>query len=220
MSTSSAALDLAHRSQTSPHGSFSGRSGEIRDASSEWPQYNGPPRSTDLNTRRNMMSVPPFDENSHGKQINTISASTVPAMQHPQGIHQGSPLTSTSRRGTPPVVLDALNGSSARSVPGTPLGFINGATSHLNKNPGTPHSPENTTFGPRVTPLTGQTHKLADNVGAVSDVHGSLSRQSGGQYDGSALSFNSIQTGLHDPLQVSFSSDTFCSYSICYSVAV
>ena len=44
MSASSAALDLAHMSQTSPRSSFSGRAMDSREKSSEWPQFHANPR--------------------------------------------------------------------------------------------------------------------------------------------------------------------------------
>lgn len=218
MSTSSAALDLAHRSQTSPRGSFSGRAGEPREKSSEWPQYNGAPRSAEIPSRRNLSNAV-FDEVS-GNPIGSVSASATPAMQHPQGIHHGSPLTSTSRRGTPPVMLDSLTGQSTRSVPGTPLGFVNGSASHLNKTPGTPHSPDSAGFGSRISPQTGHSHKLGDNLSTAGDLHGALSRHASGQYDGNALSFNSIQTGIHDPHQVSDSTIVLHNYLLASIVTI
>jgi hypothetical protein len=83
-----------------------------------------------------------------------------------------------------------------RSVPATPLGGINGATTHL-KTPGTPRTPD-TGFGPRISSQApSQGHENPVNAG---DLQASLSRLPSGQYENG--SFKSIQGGHEDSLQV------------------
>ena len=103
MSTSSAALDLAHMSQTSPRSSFSGRAMDSREKSSEWPQFNTNSRVTEGVTSRadrqiitnptltlsSAMDEPSAANNKHSR---TVSASAIPhTFQHSQGLaHPGS----------------------------------------------------------------------------------------------------------------------------------
>jgi hypothetical protein len=161
MSASSAALDLAHLSQTSPRSSFSARTVDAREKSSEWPQFNANPRvpegaisRADRRTVTNptlTLSSTPDELSTANKLSGTVSASATPHIaQHPQGLaHPGSAHTPSSRRGSPSRTLDNLS-VTTRSVPATPLGGINGAGTHLFKRPGTPHTPDSQAFGPRV----------------------------------------------------------------------
>jgi hypothetical protein len=211
MSTSSAALDLAHMSQTSPRSSFSGRAMDSREKSSEWPQFNTNSRVTEGVTSRadrrivtnptltlsSAMDELSATNNKHG---GTVSASTTPhTSQHPQGLaHPGSAHMPSSRRGSPSGTLDNLSVTS-RSVPATPLGGINGAASHL-KTPGTPHTPDTQGFGTRVSsqgPL--QSHENPVNAG---DLQASLSRLPSGQYDKGSSPFKPAQAGHDESLQV------------------
>ncbi|KAF8148360.1 hypothetical protein K438DRAFT_1779688 [Mycena galopus ATCC 62051] len=149
ISTSSAALDLAHISQTSPRASFATRTLETRDKSSEWPQFAGSGRAPAHDagvlradrrtvTNPNLTLSAPSSDASSGK-LNTVSASTTPlGQQHPQLVSHAQ--LSTSRRGSPPSLLESLN-ATTRSVPATPLGISNSAV-HILKSPGTPHTPE------------------------------------------------------------------------------
>lgn len=198
MSASSAALDLAHLSQTSPRNSFSGRAADSREKSSEWPQFKANPRVLDSATSRadrrtvtnpTLTLSSALDElSTAGKLSGTVSASATPhTSQHPLGLtHPGSSHPHSSRRGSPSGTLDTLS-VSARSVPATPLGSING--SNL-KTPGTPLTPDTQSFGTRVNsqgPVQG--HETSVNAG---DLQASLSS---GQYDNGSLSFNTIQAG-------------------------
>lgn len=210
MSVSSAALDLAHMSQLSPRNSFSGRTADNREKSSEWPQFNANPRVPDgipSRTDRRTVTNPTLtlsstlDELSNANKLGgTVSASATPhTAQHPQGMaHPVSAQTAGSRRGSPPVTLDSLS-AATRSVPATPLGGINGAAAHLIKTPGT-HTPDTQGFGSRINsqgPL--QAHENAVNAG---DLQASLSRLPSGQYENGSLTFNSIQSGHDESMQV------------------
>ncbi|KAJ7275587.1 armadillo-type protein [Mycena haematopus] len=204
ISTSSAALDLAHISQTSPRASFATRTLESRDKSSEWPQFAGstraPPHDGVLRADRRTVTNPnltlsaPSNDVTSGK-LNTVSASATPlGQQHPQlGSHATHAQLPTSRRGSPPGLLESLN-ATTRSVPATPLGIPNSAV-HILKSPGTPHTPE--TQG-----LNGRLASVGESAVNAGDLQASLSRLPSGQYDGGSLTFNSIQPGgLDDTLQ-------------------
>ncbi|KAJ6451800.1 hypothetical protein C8R45DRAFT_1113394 [Mycena sanguinolenta] len=183
VSTSSAALDLVHISQTSPRASFATRTLETRDKSSEWPQFAGsgwaPAHDGVLRADRRTMTNP------------NLTVPLRPTTLHPQlGSHAQLP---TSRRGSPPSLLESLN-STTRSVPATPLGIPNSAV-HILKSPDTPHTPE--TQG-----LNGRLASVGESAVNAGDVQASLSRLLSGQYDGGSLTFNSIQPGgLDDTLQ-------------------
>ncbi|KAF8164145.1 hypothetical protein K438DRAFT_1775661 [Mycena galopus ATCC 62051] len=202
ISTSSAALDLAHISQTSPRASFATRTLETRDKSSEWPQFAGSGRAPAHDagvlradrrtvTNPNLTLSAPSNDASSGK-LNTVSASTTPlGQQHPQLVSHAQ--LSTSRRGSPPSLLESLN-ATTRSVPATPLGISNSAV-HILKSPGTPHTPE-------TQALNGRLASVGENAVNAGDLQASLSRLPSGQYDGRSLTFNSIQSGgLDDTLQ-------------------
>ncbi|KAL6300297.1 ARM repeat-containing protein [Sparassis latifolia] len=190
LSTSSAALDLAPLSQTPPRPSFVGRALETREKPSEWPQFNGNGRVDGLNSRTERRTVTnPAMSLSAG--LGDLSASTgsvsgSPLLQQVQGLAQG---LSASRRGSPLGIADALSITTARSVPATPLPGIPNSASHLAKAPG--------------TPLSGDAQGLngmlsASRLGDESELNPSLSRMSASQYDGSPITFNSIQSGLED----------------------
>ncbi|KAJ7651951.1 ARM repeat-containing protein [Mycena polygramma] len=202
ISTSSAALDLAHISQTSPRTSFATRTLETRDKSSEWPQFAGsgrpPAPDSALRSDRRTVTNPnltvsaPSNDPSGGK-LNTVSASSTPLVQqHPQlGTHNHAQLP-TSRRSSPPHLLESLN-AQTRSVPATPLGLANSAV-HILKSPGTPHTPE-------TQALNGRLASVGESAVNANDLQASLSRLPSGQYDNGSLTFNSIQPGLDDALQ-------------------
>ncbi|KAG6840852.1 hypothetical protein C0991_003722 [Blastosporella zonata] len=199
VSTSSAALDLAHISQTSPRSHF--RALEAREkSSSEWPQFIGGPRVPDgLNSRterRNVtnpnltLSAPPEDHPT-GKHGSVPSSATPLIQQLSQGSTHSHIPTPVSRRGSPPNLLDTIS-SSARSVPGTPLG-VHGNPNHLKS--GSPHGPDTHSLNTRLAAH----HQMNDGSGSPNDLQASLSRMSQ-QYD-SSLAFNSIQAGSLDEQQ-------------------
>ncbi|KAF7967041.1 hypothetical protein HWV62_36004 [Athelia sp. TMB] len=185
ISASSAALDLAHLSQTSPRSSFSGRANDAREKSSEWPQYGHPrvPEGLQRNDSRRTVTNPTLTLSSALEDNQYTSsmpgASTPHTAQHSQGlIINGMP---SSRHGTPPVTLDHLS-INTRSVPATPgLGVMNGAAAHLLKTPGTPDSQG---FGSRVS----SQGPLNDGSLNAGDLQASLSRLPPGQYDNSGMS--------------------------------
>lgn len=208
MSVTSSALDLAHMSQVSPRGSFSGRAG---DKSSEWPQFNANPRVPGgLGLRSRNITNPTstlsstLDELSAVNKLNgSVSASGTPlASQHPQIIaHPISANAPGSRRGSPPTSLDSF-AAATRSVPATPLGNLNGTPSHLIKTPGpgTPHTPDTHGFGSRVNsqgPL-----QVNDSPVNAGDLQASLSRVHSGQYENGSSPFNGIQSGQENSIQV------------------
>ena len=157
MSASSAALDLAHMSQTSPRSSFSGRAMDLREKSSEWPQFHANPcvpegvapradRRTVMNPTLTLSAT--LDELSAANKLGgAVSSVTTHTTQHSQGLaHPGSVHTPTSRCGSPSGALDNLS-VTTRSVPATPLSGINGTAAHL-KTPGTPRTPDTQGFAP------------------------------------------------------------------------
>ncbi|KAF8887767.1 armadillo-type protein [Infundibulicybe gibba] len=196
ISTSSAALDLAHISQTSPRSSFSGRGMESREKSSEWPQFNGIPRGPEGLASRpdrrnvtnpNLTLSAPLDDLA-SKIGATVSASSTPLVhQHPQ-IVSNRGQTPASRRGSPPNLLDSLN-ATTRSVPATPLG-IPTATAHLLKTPGTPHTPDTQGVNGRLANQVA--HQLSESAVNAGDLQASLSRLPS-QYENSSLTFSTIQ---------------------------
>ncbi|KAH9947956.1 ARM repeat-containing protein [Amylocystis lapponica] len=196
LSTSSAALDLAPLSQTPPRPAFVGRAMESREKSSEWPQFNGSTRGPDgFGTRaeRRTVTNPAMtlgaglgDHSAGGK--GSVSGTATPLLQQvSQGLTQGL----SSRRGSPLSLAEGLSITTARSVPATPLPGMPNSASHLAKAPGTPLSGDSTLNGM----LSAQGARLSDD-----ELNPSLSRMSSGQYDGSPLTFNSIQ-GDMDELQ-------------------
>ncbi|KAG6814436.1 hypothetical protein H0H92_007439 [Tricholoma furcatifolium] len=202
VSTSSAALDLAHISQTSPRSHF--RALDAREkSSSEWPQFISGPRGPDglnsRNERRNVtnpnltVSAPP-DDLLAAKLGNSMSTSATPLMQQlSQGSSHSHGPVSTSRRGSPPGLLESLSGS-ARSVPGTPLG-IHGNSAHL-KSQGSPHGADTLSLNTRLS-----AHQMSETSGSPNDLQASLSRMNSQSYENPSLAFNSLQAGALDDSQ-------------------
>ncbi|KAJ8521773.1 hypothetical protein ONZ45_g1585 [Pleurotus djamor] len=192
--TSSAALDLAHISQSTSPQSFSSRSAEPREKSSEWPPFPSNPRAPEglasRNERRNVTSpnVPPslHEMKLHG----VVSASATPLIQQ----HSQSSLLPLSRRGSPPSLLDSL--ASTRSVPATPLG-LPGAVPHILKTPGTPRTPDTGVLSARITSHSSSFGEHSPI--SSSDLQASLSRLSG-QFDGSNLSYSPNGSSLEESL--------------------
>ena len=199
-------------SQTSPCSSFCGRAMDSREKSSEWPQFHAnlrvpedvaprADRRTVMNSTLTLSAT--LDELSAANKLGgAVSASATPhTTQHSQGLaHPGSAHMPTLRCESPSGALDNLS-VTTRSVPATPLSGINGTAAHL-KTPGTPRTPDTQGFAPRVSsqgPL--QTHENPVNAG---DLQASLSRLPPGQHENGSLSFNSIQAGYEDSVQVSF----------------
>ncbi|THU90760.1 ARM repeat-containing protein [Dendrothele bispora CBS 962.96] len=150
--------------------------------SSEWPQFNRGPDGLPAKSGTGL-SLSTNDNNLGGNG----SASPL-VHQSSQGLSIGQP---SSRRGSPPNLLNELNGTT-RSVPATPL---NMSSNPLLKTPGTPlgESPN----------LSGRlpTQGLGENTVNVSDLQASLSRLPGNRYENGTLNFNGIQSGLDDSLR-------------------
>ncbi|RPD58447.1 ARM repeat-containing protein [Lentinus tigrinus ALCF2SS1-6] len=196
--SSAAALDLAPLSQTPPRASYLGRPSENFQKPSEWPQFNGSgrmPETLSRSDRRNvtnptMTLSPSLNDLAGPKGNGTVSGSTTPLLQQvSQGLAQGL----SSRRGSPLSLGDTLSSiTSARSVPATPLPGMPGSAGSLAKAPG--------------TPLSGDPHningilsaQLSRQLSEDSELNPSLSRMPSGQFDGSPLSFNSIQNGIDE----------------------
>lgn len=208
LSTSSAALDLAPLSQTPPRASFVGRALESREKSSEWPQFNGGARGPDaFATREQRRTVtnptmtlsPALGDLANGKVLGTVSGTATPLLQQTsQGLSQGL----SSRRGSPLGMSDGLSITTARSVPATPLPGLPNSSSHMAKAPGTPLGDSQTLNGI----LNAQTSRA---LGEDSDLNPSLSRMPSSQFEGSPLTFSSIQSSIDevsDPFHRSFES--------------
>jgi len=200
VSTSSAALDLAHISQTSPRSHF--RALESREkSSSEWPQFMGGPRGPDgpnsrperrTVTNPNLTLSAPADEHPTGKPV---SATATPLIhQLSQGSTHSHVHTPVSRRDSPPSLLDSM-GSSVRSVPGTPLTGIPANAVYI-KSQGSPHSPDTHSLNARMSG-----HQLGETSGSPSDLHASLSRLNQPPYENGSLTFTSIQPAGLDEQQ-------------------
>lgn len=187
ISTSSAALDLAHRSQTSPRNSFTGR-----DKPSEWPQFTGNPRIPEglaSRAERRTVTTPTVTLTSSpmdlSARLSTVvsGTSTPPVSQHPQMTLGSVGPVPSSRRSSPAGALESF--AATRSVPATPLSITNG-NSHLLQAPGTPLTPDGQSMSGRIS-AQGSQH-LGNET--KTDIQPSLSRLPSGQYDGSApLSF-------------------------------
>uniref|UniRef100_A0A8H7Y5R9 PUM-HD domain-containing protein n=1 Tax=Psilocybe cubensis TaxID=181762 RepID=A0A8H7Y5R9_PSICU len=199
ISTASAALDLAHISQTSPRAHYA-RALDTREKSSEWPQFPGNPRGPEgvVNrsdrraTNPNLILSAPADEKVLGGGV--VSASSTPLIpQQSQGPAHSLNQGPTSRRGSPHSLLDSLS-ATTRSVPATPLGMPTSAGSHLLKTPGTPHNQE--VLNGRIS--TPNPHVLNESSVNAIDLQASLSRLPTGPYDNGSLTFNSIQSGGRD----------------------
>ncbi|KAG5642509.1 hypothetical protein DXG03_002706 [Asterophora parasitica] len=203
VSTSSAALDLAHISQTSPRSHY--RALDPREkASSEWPQFIGGPRGPDgLNSRNDRRTVTnpsmtlsaPSDDHPAGKH-GAVSVSATPLIQQlSQGSTHSHVPTPVSRRGSPPSsLLDSIS-SSARSVPGTPLGGVPGNAVHI-RSQGSPHTPDTHVMNGRLS-----AHQLSDTSGSPTDLQASLSRLNQPPYENGSLTFTSIQPSSLDEQQ-------------------
>ncbi|PPQ67410.1 hypothetical protein CVT25_005989 [Psilocybe cyanescens] len=198
ISTASAALDLAHISQTSPRTHYA-RALDTREKSSEWPQFTGNPRGPENVVNRsdrratnpNLILSAPSDEKVLG---GVVSASSTPLIsQQSQGSAHAHNQGPTSRRGSPHSLLDSLS-ATTRSVPATPLGMPTPAGSHLLKTPGTPHNQD--VLNGRIS--TPNPHSLNDSSVNAIDLQASLSRLPTGPYDSGSLTFNSIQSGGRD----------------------
>ncbi|KIK70359.1 hypothetical protein GYMLUDRAFT_89399 [Collybiopsis luxurians FD-317 M1] len=178
VSTSSAALDLAHISQ-----SANNRSLESKEKSSEWPQFARPDGISSAKSERRAVTNPGLTLASPEVHANlgSVSASSTPLVaQHPQGVSHQPP---SPRHGSPLGLLDGLNGTT-RSVPATPLGL---SGNHIMKTPGTPLGESQGLNGR----LSTQGPHLNDSI---SDIQASLSRLPSGRYESNALNFN----GIHD----------------------
>lgn len=197
LSTSSAALDLAPLSQTPPRTSFVGRALDSRDKSSEWPLFNGSARGPDAfaarDQRRNvtnpaMTLSPALGDIANGKVIGTVSGSATPLLQQvSQGLSQGL----SSRRGSPLDIVNGLSIQTARSVPATPLPGMPNSGSHMAKAPGTPLGTDSQT-------LNGILNAQASRALEDNELNPSLSRMPSAQFDGSPLTFSSIQSNIDD----------------------
>ncbi|KAF5338450.1 hypothetical protein D9758_012238 [Tetrapyrgos nigripes] len=120
-----------------------------------------------------------------------VSASSPLIHQSAQGLSVGTP---SSRRGSPPNLLNELNGTT-RSVPGTPLGM---PSNPLLKTPGTPLG-ESPNLNGR---LSNQGLPGSDTIVNASDLQASLSRLPANRYENASLNFNGgIQAGLDDSLR-------------------
>ncbi|KAL4069308.1 ARM repeat-containing protein [Scleroderma citrinum] len=188
ISTSSAALDLAHRSQTSPRNSFAGRN----DKPSEWPQFSGNPRipeSLTSRTDRRTVTTPTVTLTSSPLDLTLAGAvsgtSTPPIGQHSQITLASASQAPSSRRGSPSVTIEGL--TSARSVPATPLSIANGGSSHMLQAPGTPLTPDSQSLSGRLS-AQGSQH-LGNET--KTEIQPSLSRLPSTQFDNStSLSFD------------------------------
>ncbi|KAF8557392.1 ARM repeat-containing protein [Imleria badia] len=187
ISTSSAALDLAHRPQTSPRNSFAARG----EKPSEWPQFVGNPRGPDgLSSRaeRRTVTNPTLTLTSsmdlNGKLVGAVTGTSTPHVGQYSQMTLGSAGAPSSRRGSPSGALDSLS-TATRSVPATPLSIANGSSHHLLPTPGTPLTPDGQNLSGR---LSAQGHQHLDDS-AKSEIQSSLSRLPSGQFSDSGLSF-------------------------------
>lgn len=195
--TSSAALDLAPLSQASSRQTFMPRGMEqAREKASEWPQFESGVRGPEgIASRAGRRTATNPTLGGLGDKLNgSVSASATPLLQ--QGL---------SRRGSPLGIPDhhlASMAAAARSVPGTPLGngMSGSVASHLMKSgAATPLLTDPTSLNGRMG-----SHMNESPVSAH-DLQASLARLGGGGgggYDSSPVSFNSIRSGLEDPMQV------------------
>lgn len=185
VTTSSAALDLAHISQTSPRSHF--RALDSREKSSEWPQFTGAPRGPDSlasRTDRRIVTNPSLTL-SASPDDRPVPASATPLLQqHSQGHSHGQAVS--SRRGSPSNLLDNLI-VNTRSVPATPLAGVSGNISHL-KTPVTPHTPDTHALSSRVSSQS--SHQLNDNTVSATELQASLSRISPSQYENNSMTYN------------------------------
>ncbi|OAX43650.1 ARM repeat-containing protein [Rhizopogon vinicolor AM-OR11-026] len=189
ITTSSAALDLAHRSQTSPRNSFSARG----DKHSEWPQFSNNPRVPDgLSSRNDRRTVtnPTLTLTSSPVALSTTrggGASTPHAGQHSQA-SLGSGQAPVSRRGSPSAM------SATRSVPATPLTMANGGSGHLLQTPGTPLTPDSQALSGRLS--SQGSYSLVEDSGK-GEIQPSLSRMSSGQFDNGSIGYDQYEDGAY-----------------------
>lgn len=195
VTTSSAALDLAHISQTSPRSHF--RALDSREKSSEWPQFTGAPRGPDSlasRTDRRIVTNPSLTL-SASPDDRPVPASATPLLQqHSQGHSHGQAVS--SRRGSPSNLLDNLI-VNTRSVPATPLAGVSGNISHL-KTPVTPHTPDTHALSSRVSSQS--SHQLNDNTVSATELQASLSRISPSQYENNSMTYNLDEQYDMDPM--------------------
>ncbi|KAG1749610.1 ARM repeat-containing protein [Suillus paluster] len=207
ITTSSAALDLAHRSQTSPRNSFSARG----DKHSEWPQFSNNPRVPDgLSSRNDRRTVtnPTLTLTSSPIGLSTTNtlgggASNPHAGQHAQVSLGSNGQAPTSRRGSPAM-------STTRSVPATPMSMANGGNGHLLQTPGTPHTPDSQALSGRLS--SQGSYPLGEDSGK-SDIQPSLSRMSSGQYDNVPMGYDYGVDGVYG-LNGQMDSGRFNSYDL------
>jgi hypothetical protein len=185
VTTSSAALDLAHISQTSPRSHF--RALDSREKSSEWPQFTGVPRGPDgLASRSDRRTVTnPSLTLSASPDDRPVPATATPLLQqHSQGHNHGQAVS--SRRGSPPNLHENLT-VTTRSVPATPLSGVPGNPSHL-KTPATPHTPDTHALSSRVSSQS--SHQVNDNTVNAAELQASLSRISPSQYEDGSMAYD------------------------------
>lgn len=122
----------------------------------------------------------------------SMSGSATPLLQQ---VSQGLTPGLSSRRGSPLSLGDGFGSLPiARSVPATPLPGMPSSASHLSKAPG--------------TPLTGDAPGGVNGIltrqnSPQTELNPSLSRMSSsGPYEGAPLTFNTIQSGVDESLQV------------------
>ncbi|KAJ3843525.1 ARM repeat-containing protein [Lentinula raphanica] len=184
VSTSSAALDLAHISQSSNN-----RSLDNREKSSEWPQYpRGPEGITSAKSERRTVTNPGLSLASPDGQtsLGSMSASATP---HSQGISHQPPSPS---HGSPLGLLESMNGTT-RSVPATPLGL---PSNHIVKTPGTPGLGESQA-------MNGRLSTQGAHLNEALDIQASLTRIPSARYENGAINFNGMQQGqLDDPYAI------------------
>ncbi|KAI9572581.1 ARM repeat-containing protein [Boletus coccyginus] len=186
ISTSSAALDLAHRPQTSPRNSFAARG----EKPSEWPQFVGNPRGPDglsSRTERRTVTNPTLTLTSSmdlgGKLAGTVTGTSTPHIGQHSQMSLGSSGAPSPRRGSPSGGLDSLS-TATRSVPATPLSVGNGSSNHLLPTPGTPLTSDGQNLSGR---LSSQGNHHFDES-AKSDIQPSLPRLSSSQFSDSGMS--------------------------------
>ncbi|KAG8220166.1 ARM repeat-containing protein [Butyriboletus roseoflavus] len=184
ISTSSAALDLAHRPQLSPRNSFAARG----EKPSEWPQFVGNSRGPDglsSRTDRRTVTNPTLTLTSSSIDLTSaVSGTSTPYVGQHSQMNLGSSGAPSSRRGSPSGAIDGHN-TATRSVPATPLSIANGSSNHLLQTPGTPLTPDGQNLSGR---LSSQGNQHLDES-AKADIQPSLSRLPSSQFSDSGLPF-------------------------------
>lgn len=198
ISAASAALDLAHASQTSPRTSFANRTLENRDAPSEWPQFTTATRGSDGLAARRTVTNPNLPVNGDlGGKLGSVSASATPLV--PQHAQAHGHLLSSSRRGSPPSISEGL-AANTRSVPATPLGIANNPAA-LHKSPITPLTSDSHNHNGRVASTQGHLtpHQVNDHALSPGDLQASLSRVHSSGYENGS---RGMQSALEESIQV------------------